>query len=327
MARRRHPAVAAAAALIVVLVVVAGVVKLGRQSERSAAIQAEIADLKKSEATTRPSNAAASAPPLCQKLAVARLGRVTDGNLNELSGLVASRRTPHLLWGIDDSGAPPVLSAIRDDGSVAGNWTVPGAENVDWEDIAAGPGPDGPVIYAADIGDNNAVRASIDIYRVPEPVNAVGGGDTAPGQRLRLHYPDGAHDAETLLVDPKRGTLVVVTKGLAGGNAYALSPPLPWGGTATLRKIGPISIPLATGGDVSRDGSTIAVRGYFSLSVWKRRGGEPITTTLRRTPCVSPTGLDDGQGESLALSTGGTTAWTTAEGVHPYIRKLTAAKR
>ena len=35
---------------------------------------------------------------------------------------------------------------------------------------------------------------------------------TPPAERLALRYPDGAHDAETLLVDPASGALVIVRK-------------------------------------------------------------------------------------------------------------------
>jgi hypothetical protein len=290
----------------------------------SAQVKEEIDALRKSQAATRPKTAAASSPALCHSLRVTNTGTVSDDDLGELSGLVASRRTPHLFWANEDSGASATLHALRENGSLAGSWNLPGAEAVDWEDIAAGPSPSGPVLYAADIGDNLSKRDSISIYRVPEPASAVGGGNTAPAQRLELHYPDGAHDAETLLVDPKRGTLIVVTKAIAGGAAYAVNAPLPFGGTATLRKIGPVNVPLATAGDVSSDGKIIAVRGYFSLSIWKRRGNESISTTLKRSPCVSPTGLSDGQGEAIALSKSGSAAWTTAEGDHPPIKELRA---
>lgn len=293
-------------------------------ARRSGDVADELAALRDSEAARRPSAATqrVSTPALCRNLTARNRGAVSDAALDELSGLVLSRRRPNLFWAIEDSGAAATLSAIRDDGTLAGNWAVPGAENVDWEDIATGPGPSGPVLYAADIGDNDAERDTISVYRVPEPANPVGGGQTAAATRLSLRYPDGAHDAETLLVDPVRGTLVIVTKSLGGGSIYAASPPLPFGAEATLRKVGPATVPLATGGDVSANGKVIAVRGYFSLSVWARRGREPITEAMKRAACVSPTALTDGQGEALAVSKGGATAWTVAEGTGKPIVRL-----
>ena len=164
--------------------------------------------------TTRTAARAPSVPALCRKLDEAVTGRVQDAALNELSGLVASRTRPGLLYSHEDSGAGPQVWALRADGSVAGGWTVPGAEALDWEDMATGPSPtgEGAVLYLGDIGDNAGARPFVDVYRVPEP--AFGTGVTAPAERLRLRYPDGPRDAETLLVDPRRGTLVIVAKAL-----------------------------------------------------------------------------------------------------------------
>jgi hypothetical protein len=301
---------------------------LSRTSERGAGADREIAALREAEAKRRPASKTTSTPALCKALTVDTRGTVQDPALDELSGLVLSRRSPTTtFWAIEDSGAQPVFSALRSRGTMgSASWTAAGATNVDWEDLAAGPGPSGPVLYGADIGDNESVRSSISIYRVTEPINPGSGGTTAPAQRLELTYPDGAHDAETLLVDPKRGTLVIVTKGLAGGTAYAVNPPAGFAGKARLRKVGPIAVPLATGGDISSDGRTIAVRGYFTLSLWQRKGNEAITQTLRRPACTSPTALSDGQGEAIALSATGTTAWTVAEGTKPEVRRLRRAR-
>lgn len=322
---RRSTIIASSVLLLVGLLIGALWASSSERTPRNEGAAAEIAALREAEAKRRPASApkARTAPALCRALDASKVGTVADGNLDELSGLVASRRAKGLFWGIEDSGANPTLSAFRTSGAAVGDWTLAGAENVDWEDLATGPGPNGPVLYAADIGDNDAVRDSVSVYRVAEPSSPAGGGTTAPAERLELTYPDGAHDAETLFVDPKRGTLVVVTKGLTGGDAYALSPPLPFGGRATLRKVTGVPVPLATAGDVSADGATIAVRGYFSLSVWRRRGSEPITQAMTRDACTSPTALDDGQGEAIALSPGGSTAWTVAEGKNPNILRLT----
>ena len=176
-----------------------------------------------SHAAARP--AAPRPPALCGALRVRVTGRVADPSANELSGLVRSRSQPDLLWSHDDSGAGPLLYGLRSDGRVATRPTVTGAQAEDWEDIAAGPGADGrPLLYVGDIGDNGAQRPAIDVYRVAEP--RVGDAATAPAAHLRLRYPDGAHDAEALLVDPLRGELVIVTKVLGAG--APIVPPPGW---------------------------------------------------------------------------------------------------
>ncbi len=332
---RRSTLIASAVLLFAGLAIGALWASMSETASRSDDVAAELAALRESEAKRRPTAAdkRSRKPALCGKLVIDTYGTVADPSLTELSGLISSPSSPGTMWAIEDSGAEPTFVAFLRKAAVARRWSMPGADNVDWEDIAAGPGPGptGSMLYAADIGDNDAVRDSISVYRVAEPnvLPADGGsnssgtdGQTAPAQRLELTYPDGAHDAETLLVDPKRGTLVIVTKGLAGGAAYAVSPPAGFTGKATLRRVGPISVPLATGGDISADGNVVAVRGYFSLSVWRRRGNEPITQTLKRAPCTSPTALSDGQGEAIALSKSGTTAWTVSEATNPKILRL-----
>lgn len=266
---------------------------------------------------------APSTPALCRTLRLSDVGRVQDDTLVELSGLVQSRRRGGPLWAIQDSGAAAELIALRTSGATVGRWTVSGAQNVDWEDLATGPGPGGtPWLYAADLGDNQEQREAITIYRVPEPRSPRGGGTTAPAQALQLRYPDGARDAESFLVDPRRGTLVVITKGVPG-SIYVASRPSRWGGTVRLRRIAGSPILYATAADVSADGRTVAVRGYFNVAAWQRRGDEPLTTTLRREACVSPTGLDEGQGEAIAVGRDGSSAWTVSEGKRQPIRRLT----
>jgi hypothetical protein len=262
-------------------------------------------------------------PALCRALRVRVTGRVADPSANELSGLVRSRSHADLLWSHDDSGAGPVLYGLRTDGRVATRPTVTGAQAEDWEDIAAGRGAGGrAALYVGDIGDNGARRPAIDVYRVAEP--RVGGAATAPAARLRLRYPDGAHDAEALLVDPLRGDLVIVTKVVGVARAYRASAQLAAGSQTTLRAGPAIALSLVTAGDVSADGRVVVLRGYDRVAVWVRRGRERLTTTLRRAPCLSPTSLvAEGQGEAIALDRRGTSFITVAEGSPAVLRRYT----
>ena len=265
-------------------------------------------------------------PALCGALRVRVTGRVEDPSANELSGLVRSRSQADLLWSHDDSGAGPILFGLRTDGRVAARPTVTGAQAEDWEDIAAGPSADGePLLYVGDIGDNSARRPAIDVYRVAEP--RVGDAASAPAARLRLRYPDGAHDAEALLVDPLRGDLLIVTKVLGAARAYRASARLAAGSQTTLRAGPDIALSLVTAGDVSADGRVIVLRGYDRVAVWVRRGRERLTTTLRRAPCLSPTSLlGEGQGEAIALDRRGTSFVTIAEGSPAVLRRYAPSR-
>ena len=78
---------------------------------------------------------------------------------------------------------------------------------------------------------------------------------------------------------------------------------------------------LATGGDVSADGTVIAIRTYDSVFAWRRPSGISLAAALRARPCVSPTRLRDGKGEALALTRDGRAFFTVPEGAGATIRR------
>jgi hypothetical protein len=271
-----------------------------------------------------------SAPAICGRLRTVVTGRLAAPEATEISGLVASPTQPGVLWAHNDSGDRARIFALRGNGSLVASLDVPGAEATDWEDIAIGPGGD---LLLGDIGDNKSVRKGIDIYRVPEPgLSGTPSSTTAAATRLRLTYPDGAHDAETLLADPRTGEIAIVTKRLDGrsgvyaGRAPARGKP----DEAVLRHAGDLRLGfagLATAGDVSADGRTIAIRTYTALYVWTRKPGASLAATLARKPCVGSAQLGrEGQGESLALSRDGRSFFTLAEGASAALRRSTAIR-
>jgi hypothetical protein len=273
--------------------------------------------------TTTTSSRPAPAPALCGRLRVRVAGHVRAPEATELSGLVLSPTQKGVLWSHNDSGDRARLFALRTDGSLIASLDVPGAEAVDWEDIAVGPDD---TLLVGDIGDNEASRASIDVWRVPEPRLGDGPRTTAPARRLSLTYPDGAHDAETLLADRRTGEVVVVTKRVDGrSGVYAGSLRAP-----SLRRVATLRLGLgglATAGDVSADGRVVAIRTYSALYVWSKRPGASIVSALKRRPCVgSAQLLVEGQGESLALSGDGRSFFTVPEGANAVLRQYLVRK-
>jgi len=71
-----------------------------------------------------------------------RVGDIKSNLIREISGAVASRKNPGILWVHNDSGDLPRLYAISTAGELIGIYTITGAKARDWEDIAIGPGPD-----------------------------------------------------------------------------------------------------------------------------------------------------------------------------------------
>jgi hypothetical protein len=266
-----------------------------------------------------PHGAAHARPSICARLHERRTGVVQAPQTTELSGLVLSRRRPGVLWTHNDSGDRPRVLALHADGTLLGDVAVTGAEAIDWEDIAVRGGQ----LFLADIGDNDRKRDGVVVYRVPEP--APDATATAPSTALRLRYPDGPHDAETLLVDPRTGAMAIVAKQLDGGSGvYVAARPSP-SAVTTLRRVATLHLglgALATGGDVSADGRVIAVRTYGGLVAWQRRRGDSLAHALRRRPCAGRVSLArEGQGEALALTAGGGAFYTVPESERPAIRR------
>jgi hypothetical protein len=225
----------------------------------------------------------------------------------ELSGLARSR--DGTFWTHNDSGDGPRLFHLSKTGALLGEVTLQGATAVDWEDIAIR----GHTLYVGDIGDNAAQRPDIAVYKVAE--------GAANATKLTLRYPDGAHDAETLLVDPRTGQSAVITKNL-GGEAGVYTGRR----SGTLKLAATLNLGLGaalTGGDVSGDGRTIVLRSYTRAYVWTRRNGESLAQALSRGPdCTADADLlDEGQGEALALSRDGRAFWTIPEGPNPRLRQ------
>lgn len=240
-------------------------------------------------------------------------GHVDASAATELSGLVLSRSHRGVLWTHNDSGDSARLFAIGLDGKLRGELALAGAENFDWEDIAASGGS----LYVGDIGDNLAQRQNIVVYRLSE--RSLSG--TAPAQAFTLRYPDRPHDAEALLVDPANGRLVIVTKSLSGAADVYTAPVA----NTTMRRAGKVELGNAlpvTAGDVSADGRTVVLRTYDRLLVWTRRRGESLTELFRRKPCTAQADLlDEGQGESVALTREGRAFYTVPEGRRPPLRR------
>ena len=201
-----------------------------------------------------------------------------DKSITESSGLVASRLTPGAYWTHNDSGDGPFIYAFNARGAPLGVFHVTGAKAVDWEDISIGPGPQygQSYLYIGDIGDNDGIRSEIVVYRVAEPAISPATvkltkkqpGTTEPAEAIRLRYPDGSHDAETLLVDPASGNIYIVTKvALVNPVVYEATAPFS-GKTITMRRVGEIRVPslfggVITGGSVSPDGRRVALCDYF----------------------------------------------------------------
>jgi hypothetical protein len=266
------------------------------------------------------------------------LAELKSREIDESSGLVAAQLTG-VYWTHNDSGDGPFIYAIDEIGASRGVWRVGGAENHDWEDIAAGPGPDTSkrYLYIGDIGDNDDNRKGLIVYRISEPT--ITDNDAATSRQnprvtesaevIRLRFPDGKHDAETLMVHPKSGDLYIVTKvALENAVVYKAAAPLPLDKQIVMTRLNELDLRnlvggAVTGGDISPDGRRVALCDYL-------QGYEatlPATSNnfddIWKQPMIA---LDLGkrkQGESIAYRLDGKALLATSEGKHsPLIEVL-----
>ncbi len=201
--------------------------------------------------------------------------------LDESSGLALSRRQAGVLYTHNDSGDEPRIYAFGLDGSLLATHEVLGASATDWEDMAAGrcPGSAAPCLYIGDIGDNSESRSYVTIYAVPEPA---ADGPVGVLREWRVVYPDGAHNAETLLVHPLTGAITIVTKDSDGQSGVYLVPQVVGARVVEALPIAELEFDgsssndrLATGGDWMADGSRLVIRTYNALWEWTTDPLEP----------------------------------------------------
>jgi hypothetical protein len=268
-----------------------------------------------------------------------QIGTITNAQLTEISGLAPSRINKGIWWAHNDSGDQARLYALNNKGQLLTKYNVKGAKNVDWEDLASGPGSDDkPALYIADIGNNSLSRSELVIYRVSEPHLAqtapktVLTGETVAAEAFRFRYPDGKHDAEALFVDPQSGRPYLVTKKMAPPCAiYRFPLPLQPGKTVTLEKVtgkaveAIAQLALVTGATASPDGKRVAIRTYFTAIELARTGGR-FESVFNAEPLTIKLPLER-QGEAISFTADGKALVTTSERLPAALFQLVRSGR
>jgi hypothetical protein len=221
--------------------------------------------------------------------------------LNEASGLADSQKQLGFLWTHEDAGSPDELYLLNRQGKLMGKINIP-FYNYDWEDMAIGPGPqtNETYLYIGDVGDNSSTRDIKRIYRFPEP-SSISSTITAY-DRIEFRYPDGTFDAETILLDPLKRDLYVVTKWLPKARLYRLAYPQSTTQIITAEKVGEMTVGSdLTGGAISMTGTEIIVRGYSAIYYWKRKPEETVGEVLLQSPTKSLPYQFEPQGEAVCF--------------------------
>jgi len=241
---------------------------------------------------------------------------ITDSKLTELSGLVAVDNGYLTINDSNPDASAKRIFRLDNQCKVASQVSYP-TQALDPEDLALAP--DGTV-WAADIGDNRADRRTVALWKL------------APGAKSpvihRVSYPDGARDAEALLISGD-GTPVIVTKevGKPAGiyvPSAALAPNSQNG--VQLKRVGEFKLPTTdtvnplggagrlaiTGGAVAPDGKRVALRTYADAFEWDVPDGDVVKAITTGKPRITPL-PNEPQGEAIAYSRDGKNFLTVSD--------------
>lgn len=230
---------------------------------------------------------------------------VSDQRLEELSGFASEGERWFAVNDSDNGGI--AVQVLGRDCAVLDTITAP-ANPFDVEDLALAP--DGR-LWLADTGDNGRSRETVALHVVSPDGSA---------DLFRLTYPDGAHDAEAILLD-RQGTPYIVTKEPIGSAlVYRPTGPLNADAPTPMEQVasvwisgtdtpgGPVQSAvvtrLVTGGAVSHDGKVVALRTYTDAYLFPVPNDD-LVAAFKSQPVRVPL-PDEAQGEAIAFDPDGT---------------------
>jgi hypothetical protein len=256
-------------------------------------------------------------------------GRLQNKQMDEISGIAASGIHDGIYYVHNDSGDTSRFFAITPEGKIKSTIYFKGDLRFkfgvhDCEDIAVGPGPvkGKSYVYVGDIGDNVSIYRNITVYRIEEQKSWTGGDSIIHANAVPIHftYPDGARDAETLMIDPIEKLIYIVSKRTDSVTVYTSPLNFKANDTLVLTKRcklffnGFRPFKWITAGDISKDGQQVLLKDYVKVYYWKRNNNEPIWKTMQRKPVELPY-QQEKQGEAIGFTPDGKGYYTTSEGV------------
>jgi len=255
-------------------------------------------------------------------------GTLQNSKIVEASGLVAGANG---VFFVHNDGKRDVF-VIDAAGNDLGSFKLDESKNKDWEDITRVPEGDRRLIVIADVGDNQHKRKDVELYFFEEPSPGEFATNHEAIHRLKLSYPDGPRDVESVAYDPSSESILLLSKRDLPPRLYAVPldralaeqeleaeflaevpgfrPPTMADVLANPKRGVWVSQP--TGMDISPDGRLAAVLTYRSLYLFQREDSETWAKAFQRQPreFVGPPGTHD---EAVAFSADGKTIYVTTE--------------
>ena len=240
--------------------------------------------------------------------------------MKEISGMACSRVTPGYIWehGDENLNSNRRILAIKPDGTQQMEVKVStSSDREDWEDICTGTYGGKNYIFIGAIGDNNLeYKDKYYIYYFEEPA-ITSGSKTITASEIVFGYPDNqAHNTETLMYDNVEQVFYIATKADGVCSLYSLPFKTDYSGKQTLTKVCDLGngskFNLCTGGDITPDGSWMAIKNKKYILLWERQGSESLSATATRRPTQIAAYQEEAQGESLAWEDN-STFYTTSD--------------
>lgn len=255
------------------------------------------------------------------------LGSVSDPQINESSGIAASRNHPGHVWVHNDSGDQPRLFLLNPRAQLIAIVAIESAEATDWEDMCSFRLDDTNYLLVGDIGDNNRKRDGdgkpfCRLYLLKEPkVPRSNGLPTVPWNvqsMIDFEFEDGPHDCEGLAFDAQRKEVLLITKTSPGKSGlYSLSIDFRRSSQrTTAKRIASPFVPFATCMDVSPDGRQLIVGSMFSGMLVRRSQNESWKDAFSHLADASQT-VDlpqRKQGETVCFDPSGKWLYLNSEG-------------
>ena len=253
------------------------------------------------------------------------IAAVQAPELNEISGIVSSRKNPGLLWVHEDSGNTAQLFALNTRGDLIGTITLDVPAATDWEDLALGPCGLEECLFIADTGDNLAARQDASVLRLVEPT--INGKEpfqlTVTPEQFLLRYPDGPQDVEALVVTPQ-GVPVLFSKRTDGTSRVFTFPLMDSAQTVELLALGTVSMggtkglaAAVTAADMLPDGSRFLLRAYLLALEFRPPQGD--LTRLAEAEVVVVPAVLEAQGEAMGYENNVGGFWQVSEGQRPTL--------
>ena len=267
-------------------------------------------------------------------------GVLLDLQLNEVSGLAASRQHDDTLWLNDDGDNPPRLFAVDPHGGRKATFRIEGVTKTDWEDVAAFEIDGKHYLLIADTGDNGGLRRTLQLHVVEEP-STLQNARLEPAWSIAFRWPDGARDCEAVAVDPRRGEILLISKKRQPPELFSLPLHPPAGELLTASRLGSLEgMPppdpermrqapsrakvdgQVTAAALSPDGATLAVMTYRYLLLYPRAQGGNWADAVSRAPRVSVLPWLP-QAEALDWTADGRSLYATGEFIPAPLYRIT----